>query len=259
MSWKRKIAERLSRGRSFSRRLPSDFNGVKVVVSPDAALKYLKPGSAAFSRGLLEFAREFVQSGQVVWDIGANVGIFSYAAAFRAGPSGRVLAVEPDRFLVELLDRANRLNTPFDLNVEVLPVAVSSACGFTTFHIAARGRASNWIDAAGGRSTAGGSRVTRVVPTLTLDSLLAQGPPPDVVKIDVEGAETMALEGAARLLSDARPIIYIEVGEAQEGRVRAVLQSADYELLDGDQPIADRRPLKKCATNTLAIPRERIP
>ena len=192
-------------------------------------------------------------------DLVDGAGAVLAGAAFRAGPSGRVLAVEPDRFLVELLDRANRLNIRFGLNVEILPVAVSSTCGFTTFHIAARGRASNWIDAAGGRSTAGGSRVTRVVPTLTLDSLLAQGPPPDLVKIDVEGAETMAFEGAGHLLSDARPIIYVEVGEAQEDRVRSVLRTADYELFDGDRPIADRRPLERCATNTLAIPRERNP
>ena len=73
---------------------------------------------------LVGLAAETVRRGDTVWDIGANMGVFSFAAAVAAGPSGRVLAVEPDNALVGLLRRsaaANHGHAP----VDVLPAAVS--------------------------------------------------------------------------------------------------------------------------------------
>ena len=253
----RRIVERLSRGRSFARNLPADFGGARVVVSPDAALKYLKPGDSAFSVDLLNFARTFVSPGSTVWDIGANVGVFTFASAAKTGPTGNVLAVEADRWLAGLLDRAEKLNRAAGLRVEVLAAAISDKAGSVKFNVAERGRASNWIESASQRTTAGGSRSTRIVPTLPLDALLEDGPWPDVVKMDIEGAEVLALRGANRLLADVRPIIYIEVGDEQSAEVNAILTSADYHLFDGDVPRESRVRLDHCSRNTLAIPRER--
>ncbi|MDG2022012.1 MAG: FkbM family methyltransferase [Phycisphaerales bacterium] len=227
------------------------------MVSPDAALKYLKPGDSAFSTDLLNFAREFVSPGMTVWDIGANVGVFTFAAAARTGPQGQVLAVEADRWLAGLLDRANHLNRDAGLQVQILAAAVSDRAGYARLHVAERGRASNWIDTATQRTTAGGTRKTNLVPTVTLDDLLDQGPAPDVIKMDIEGAEIMALQGGARLLAEARPVFYVEVGQEQREAVGKILTDAGYHLHDGDASAGSRPRLDHCAKNTLAIPSER--
>jgi len=54
---------------------------------------------------LYEMAEELVKPGSVVWDVGANVGLFSICAAARSGRSGQVLAIEPDFWLANLINR----------------------------------------------------------------------------------------------------------------------------------------------------------
>lgn len=92
----RKLIERLSREKFFIRKLPSEFSNTPIFVSPDAQLKYLKPGIEGFEQELLNVALEHVKEGDVVWDIGANIGVFSFASASIAGSKGHTLAVEPD-------------------------------------------------------------------------------------------------------------------------------------------------------------------
>ena len=101
----------------------------------------------------------------------------------------------------------------------------------------------------------GGVRERVVVPTLTLDTLLEHFDAPSVVKIDVEGAEHLVLQGAAGLLRDVRPALIVEVGsEAREAATR-VLREAGYTLFDGDLPAGERQEIPACAFNTLAVPR----
>jgi len=255
----RQLAERLSRGRSFTRHLPAEFDRTPVVVSPDAALRYLKPGASAFDAELLAFAREFVKPGHSVWDVGANIGAFTFAAAQRVGPGGAVLSIEADIWLASLLNRSRSLPANQTKPVEILPAAITDAVGVERFTIAARGRASNALEKIGGRSQMGGTRETVLVPTVTLDMLLEHAKTPDVLKIDIEGAEVLALRGGARLLHEARPVIYIEVGEQQNEEVTAMLHEAGYALFDGDLPAAQRVKISDCTANTLAIPGDAVP
>ena len=76
------------------------------------------------------------------------------------------------------------------------------------FLIAQRGRSSNSLERAGHRSQANGTRFVSYVPCLTLDQLLEAFPPPQFIKIDVEGAEFLLLSHAERVLTTYRPRLY---------------------------------------------------
>lgn len=198
--------------------------------------------------------RPLVARGARVWDIGANVGVFAFAAAHVAGPAGEVVAVEPDLFLAALLQRSALLAGNRDLAVSVVCAAVSETPGLALLCVASRGRSSNALAQVGHRSQAGGTRYVQHSATLTLDGLLAHFQPPQIVKIDVEGAEAMVLAGATRLLAECRPCFYVEVGTRQCAQVREHFKRHDYRLFDGDS--RDGREIDDCCWNTLAVPRE---
>ena len=218
-------------------------------VSPDSALSLWK---RQIDSDLFDFANDFVKPSSVAWDIGANVGLFSFAAAAHSGVGGSVLAIEPDLFLVDLLRRSTAVQLQSNAKVECLPVAVSDVLGIAEFNIAQQGRASNFLSSAAGRDTAGGVRSTIQVVTVTLDWLLTRRPPPQVVKIDVEGAEAAVLKGAQKLLSDIRPILLCEVGESARKTVTELLKSQRYAIYDWENRSAGA--VDVAAWNTLAIP-----
>jgi FkbM family methyltransferase len=226
-------------------------------VTPDAALQYLKPGKAAFDAGLLKAVDEHVLVDSVIWDIGACVGVFAFGAASIAR-QGKTLAIEADIRLAHLMKKSISLNTNRGLNINVLPCAVSDRNGVASFLIANRGRQSNSLQISGGRSQMGGVREKVYVPTITLDTLLDFFDPPNLVKIDVEGAENLVLRGASRLLADIRPIIYVEVDGDSSTEVAGIFRMNRYELFDGAKPIKEQEPADYCSYNTLAIPQERI-
>jgi FkbM family methyltransferase len=253
----RTLAERLARGRSLRRRLPRDFASRPIYVSPDAALSYLKPFWTHCFADLFSAAQRFVNPGDHIWDVGGNVGVFALAAAHQAGGSGSLLAIEADPFLASLLQKTFRHAKNEDLQLQVICAAAADQIGLARFSIARRGRASNALEDVGGRSQTGGVRYVQYVPTLTLDSLLDHFPAPNVLKIDVEGAEGIVLAGATRVLAEARPLVYCEVGPSQSREVASCLRTHRYLLFDGD---AEGGPeIADCVFNTLAVPEERMP
>ncbi|MEL6338654.1 MAG: FkbM family methyltransferase [Myxococcota bacterium] len=253
----RSIAERLSRNVVLRRRLPSSLGGTTVFVSPDARLRYWHPRLTAVEPELIRAVTLLVARGDTVWDIGANVGIFTFTAAFLAGQSGRVLAFEPDVSLRRLLDRSVALNVRRQhAAISVCSAAAGAEDGLGVFQIAARSRASNSL-AGFGRSQSGGVRDTVYVPVLTLDSILKSQGAPNVVKIDVEGAECEVLRGANNLLRDARPLIYCEIGEEYRAEVHRIFQRSDYELFRVNDSGDGLAGVEQPAFDTFAIPAER--
>jgi FkbM family methyltransferase len=249
----RALLERLSRGRVLRRKLPAAHGGHALYVSPDAAMKLWQRDLGAVDPFLLKMAAELVQPRMVVWDVGANVGLFAFAAAFRAGPSGRVLAVEADGWLAQLLHRSACSSPRSYARVEVIAAAVSDVPGTVELCIAERGRAGNHLRSVPGSTQTGGVREVREVPAVTLDTLLARSPAPAVVKIDTEGAELLCLRGGERLLREIRPVLLCEVGDDNAPAVGDLLRGHGYTMFDAAAHPGGP-PIDRPAWNTLAIP-----
>lgn len=254
MTTLRTVLERTTRTWVFRRKLPAEFQRAPIYVTPGAGLRYLFKPMHQVDPTLLSIAQELIQPGAIVWDIGANVGLFSTSAAALAGPSGNVISFEPDARLVQLLRRTAREQPSTAAPITVVPAAVASDNAVRTFVLARRSSATNYLEGYGTTQT-GGARETISVMAVTADWMLTQCPPPSVVKVDVEGAELEVLAGAKQLFEKVRPRALVEVAGEHSEQAALFFRERDYVLYDGEVPLALRRPISGGVNMTLAIPR----
>ena len=150
---------------------------------------------------LVRFVVDRVRPGDTVVDGGANVGVITAALARRVGPDGTVVAVEAAPGTRQLLQRNVALNG--FRNVTVIDAALTDHEGSVEF-----------ADEPEGSGTAGiqvfPRGAARSIRATTLDTELGDTPV-RLVKLDIEGAEALALRGADRLLSNQRPQLVLEV------------------------------------------------
>ena len=243
----KRLVARLGSGQTFTRRLPADLGGCRFPAALDGGTKFLRLNAHRFDPPLTRFAQRYVQPGSTVWDIGANVGLFTFVAAGLAGRDGRVLAVEADTWLVGNLRRAAARN-PDAAQVTVLPAAASAGFGFAEFVVSRAARATSHLASAGGSGATGGVRERQLVPTVPLDALLPLGRP-DVLKIDIEGGEVDALAGASQVLA-GRPVLLMEVYEQASETVHDLLEPYGYRYLDP----ADHLRVERPTFNVIAVP-----
>jgi FkbM family methyltransferase len=155
-----------------------------------------------------QFIKDFLKPGMVVWDVGAHIGEYTLLAAQSIGETGHVESFEPSPHSRNYLIQNVRLNSLS--NVKVHRYAVSSQ----------NGRAELIIDPEPSMCRLGGqeheSEVhnTVSVDTITLDAFRERDTRiPNLVKVDIEGAESLALEGAVSLLdlpSGIAPVWVVE-------------------------------------------------
>lgn len=145
------------------------------------------------------------QTDRWVIDVGANVGFFSLRFAEWVGDGGKVIAIEPEdqnySDLISALERAGLLG-----RVEALRVVAAAEPGTTFLEI-------NSLHPADHKLSRNGTGVP--VTAVTLDGLLADKGPrrPALVKIDVQGAELLTLQGMIEILRFARPALFVELSE----------------------------------------------
>lgn len=139
-----------------------------------------------------------LRPGDLVVEVGANIGYFSLILARAVGPEGRVLSYEPDPELNSIL-RRNLAHNGY-LNVEARQAAVADKAGELTFYRSAKSMGDNRL------FTHGVDGATFKVRTVALDDDLADlDRRIDLVKMDIQGAEPLALAGFERILGQRPP------------------------------------------------------
>jgi FkbM family methyltransferase len=187
--------------------IPPDTK-VRILRGPIRGMKWVKgagPNSCWIGTYELVRIREFTDAlklGDVVYDVGANVGIYSLYASVKVGNSGSVYAFEPLERNLNYLRQHLSLNNL--QNCTVLATAICHTEGTLAFS------AADWQPSMGRLSTSGEIKV----PSTTLDSCVygeKRLRPPSLIKIDVEGAEFEVLSGATKSISEFHPIIFLEI------------------------------------------------
>lgn len=201
---------------------------VRILRGPLRRKKWIKgAGPNAYWVGTYEAARvraftDAITQGSVVYDVGANVGIYALIASLRAGDTGRVYAFEPLDRNLRYLHRHITLNNV--VNCTVIENAVCKEEGTRRFSAAA------WESSMAKLSPDG----ERSVPSTTLDSCVygeKRLRPPDILKIDVEGAELEVLEGGTKALGEFHPKVFLEIhGTQLHADCRAFLLEKGYEV-----------------------------
>ncbi len=170
---------------------------------------------------------KLVRPGMTVWDVGANAGFYTLAFSRLVGAQGRVFAFEPfaenaDNILSHV--RLNNLRNAVLVQAALGPT--SGLTGFKTAELNAKGRISK-------------DETSYLVPVFTVDDFVVQHPTsrPDLLKIDVEGAESSLLNGARSFLRESLPIVVLALhGRDQCEKCAELLSGIGYALyyLDGN-------------------------
>lgn len=182
------------------------LNGRFVLVAPKLA------GASPTEPHVLQWINESLQPGDTFFDVGAHHGWMSLVACHRVGSEGKVIAFEVSPPLVECLQynkKANRLH-----QMEIVPKAVAdSSARRIPFYVMNRGDSylNSLVDHRTGPVPIG-QTTTLEVETVSLDEFCKRTKlHPNVVKIDIEGGELLALQGARQLLQQRRTTFIVAV------------------------------------------------
>jgi FkbM family methyltransferase len=183
---------------------------------------------------------EMIQTGWIAYDVGANIGFFSLLLATLVGENGRVFAFE------SLPGNVNRLKGNLAVNdlssqVTVVQAAVIDHTGPVKFLLGPSGAMGKVLGSAGRVDIH--AQVIEVT-GISLDDFVyhQENPAPNVIKMDIEGGEVLALEGMIRLLVEARPLLFLELhGEEAAKTTWDILVKAGYELrkLESGLPVVE--------------------
>ena len=148
-----------------------------------------------------------LKPGMVFVDVGANIGYLSLIAAREVGASGKVISFEPGQHFCKLLYLSAKLNG-FS-NIEIYPFAVADQRK-NVIYDETHGSGSISLFDVNLETTS----LRHIVSALTLDDVLRDEESVDLIKMDIEGAEHLALQGAKNILKSHHPTIISEFSPA---------------------------------------------
>lgn len=198
------------------------FRGISMKVDISKSM-----GSAIYWRGAHDWApifamQKIIQKGYTVIDVGANQGEYSLWAARSVGKNGKVYAFEPLSTMYSRLLENIKLN-PDLINI-ITPVRMGLSNKADELDLYSSNLSNEGVNSLYAEE---GSVFLEKISLNTLDDEMAKlgNPKIDAIKIDVEGAELFALEGAKKTIEKYRPILFIEINQE-------ACRSAGYDAMD---------------------------
>jgi len=202
----------------------------------------------------------FMRTIKIDWtcvDVGAHLGFFSLLMARIVGKGGQVIAFEAHP------ENAQRVQSNIKINgynawTHIENMAVSDHSCKSVKLFPGRGHsAAEWNIV--GHDVGLNSTVSELeVPATSLDDYFAHGKRVDFVKLDIEGAEGLAIHGMQRLLQEGSPIVFIEFHDDNGSSSRDVLIDQEYRFYDVEkEQFLDGEQNLQRVYHCLAIPGER--
>jgi FkbM family methyltransferase len=173
---------------------------LKIVIEPQREKSYW---AGTHERAVQTALVDMVEPGMMVWDIGAHTGFFSALCSRRVGPSGRVHSFEPGPETRARLEETVRLNGFENIHVHACAVGPKRREG-VLYEVGRSAQAT--LRPLGARASGSSPIEVR-----TLPDLWEELGPPDVIKVDAEGAEAGIVEGGARVLETAAVSLVVEM------------------------------------------------
>ena len=210
--------------------------------------RWLHPGASrrAPSQAAVDQLRHFLRPGDVAIDIGAHTGDTTLPIALAVGPSGRVLALEPNRHVFPVLEQNAGLN-PDKTNILPLMFAAMRADGSYEFQYGEPGYCNGGFHEAMSKWLHGSAFKLRVEGKNLQDYLAREQP--DLIprlrfiKVDAEGFDLAILETLEQVISSRRPYLQVEMFNLRKSvpgyrlRLYDFLQRHGYEVyrIAGDE------------------------
>jgi FkbM family methyltransferase len=182
-----------------------------------------------YETDLQEVIKDHIQDGWVVYDVGANIGFITLLLSRLVGDDGIVFAFEALPENIARLEKNLALNA-LNTRVKVIPFAVVDTPKTVTFLVGPSGAMGKVMGSAGRENI---HLKSFQIPGISLDDFIYQNgnPPPQLVKMDIEGGEVLAIKGMPRLLAEERPIVFLEMHGTEAARgVWDTLITADYRI-----------------------------
>jgi len=242
-----KTFEKLSKGELMTISTPE---GSGLLVNPLFHSNLIQSGGLiGYEPEIRKILMKYTKPSMVAYDIGANVGVFSFLFSSMVGNDGIVYAFEPEEINYQCLEKS--LINFEKTNIILDKRAVGKAKSIEEFD--RRGGAFS------GRLIGNGQYKPtdniKLVETISIDEVVSQEGyrVPDILKIDVEGNEGMVLEGMRNILNKHHPIIICELhthlGESSD-QVISLLSSYGYTISNINTTLTDDK-LTNLAPNGL--------
>lgn len=238
--------------KKFFARLPGAYylyNFIMNNIYPNGSVVILRHGPAAGSKwyrykcheawmamGLYEphvaeLIVDILGPGDVFYDVGANAGYFSLIASKAVGREGKVVIFEPVPFNIDVIKKQIKANNLCNCILE--PVALSSSAGTASLVVPNRNANAHLTDFVSNHFITNDNDKIIHVETNTLDHYIDKYPSPNLIKMDIEGAEVEALIGASLTLTSCAPTFIISTHNPElHKNVISILLESDYEVID---------------------------